>query len=191
MSRFSDFFEENIEKADVFHAFAPSDRFKEKVKDCKVQKDFSYEERGVQVKAGGFFPIAVKYISKYVTAGVIEENPKASEYVKKIDWQFRATTPDMAKNLRKECGRKEEVRKGYFQKFTDYDEYMEKLVIACTVYPDLKDAQLQDNYGVRSEAALLKRILPIDGELSEVKEFVNKINGFDAQVEEKQAEAKN
>lgn len=191
MSRFSDFFEENVEKVGALFAYAPSERFKETVKDCKAVKDFTYEERGINVSAGEFVSIAMKYIDKYVEAKAVELNPKAESYTKKIDWQFQVTTPKKAKFIRRSCEKKEEVKKGYYQKFTDYDEYMEKMVLECTVYPDLQDSELQDSYGVRSEVALLNKLIPVDGELSSIKEFVNKINGFSADIEDKGEEAKN
>lgn len=191
MSRFFDFFEENAERVDVLHAYAPSSRFKEAVKDCKALSDFDYEERGIRVLKGDYVPMAVKYIGKYVKAGVIEENQKAEEYTRRIEWQLRATTPDTANKIRKKCEYREEIKKGLYQKFTDYAMYAIEMAAACIVFPDLRDADLQDSYGVRNETELLKRMIPLEGELSELEAFVSRINGLDMELDNKAEEAKN
>ena len=61
---------------------------------------------------------------------------------------------------------------------------------ACTVYPNLNDAELQDSYGVKSADALLKKML-MPGEYTEYKNRVMEINGYDMSMEELVDEAKN
>ena len=48
------------------------------------------------------------------------------------------------------------ARKNQYQKETDYDLYLGKLAVACTVFPNLNDKELQDSYKVMGAEALLK-----------------------------------
>ena len=44
--------------------------------------------------------------------------------------------------------------------------YQIKLCAAAVVFPNLKNVDLQDNYGVRGEEALLLELLPVAGEFN-------------------------
>ena len=68
--------------------------------------------------------------------------------------------------------------------------YLGKMAAACTVYPDLTDAELQNSYGVMGEDALLKEILNI-GEYNNYLSKVQEVNGFDTSMDELVEEAKN
>ncbi len=54
---------------------------------------------------------------------------------------------------------------------TDYNQYLGKLAVACTVFPNLNDKELQDSYHVMDAEALLK-IMLLPGEYAE---YVEKI----------------
>ena len=64
------------------------------------------------------------------------------------------------------------------------------MCVACTVYPNLNDAELQDSYGVKGADALLKKML-LPGEYTEYKAKVMEVNGYDMSMEELVDEAKN
>lgn len=55
-------------------------------------------------------------------------------------------------------------------------EYLAEAVAACVVFPDLKDAALQDSYGVLGAGRLLEKMLTA-GEFSVLREAVEEING--------------
>ena len=64
------------------------------------------------------------------------------------------------------------------------------MCVACTVYPNLNDVELQDSYGVKGADALLKKMLK-PGEFTEYKAKVMEVNGYDLSMEELVDEAKN
>jgi hypothetical protein len=67
---------------------------------------------------------------------------------------------------------------------------MGRLASACTVVPNLNDAELQNSYGVMGADAALKAMLT-PGEYAEYLIRVQEVNGFDLTFEEKVDEAKN
>jgi hypothetical protein len=67
---------------------------------------------------------------------------------------------------------------------------MAKVCVACTVYPNLNNAELQDSYGVKDGISLLKKML-LPGEYTEYKAKVMEVNGYDLSMEELVDEAKN
>lgn len=73
---------------------------------------------------------------------------------------------------------------------TNYDLYLTRLVIACCVEPNFKNAELQAKYGVMGAEALVDKLLR-PGEYNQLLEAVQKINGFDTDINTLVEEAKN
>lgn len=70
--------------------------------------------------------------------------------------------------------------------------FNELLAVESTVFPDLKNARLQDKFGVYEPVALLKGILSVGGEFMEYIKQTSTINGFlEKEYEEVHEEAKN
>lgn len=67
---------------------------------------------------------------------------------------------------------------------------MGKLAAACTVFPNLNNAELQSNYGVMGADSLLKAML-LPGEYANYLAKVQEVNGFDIDFDEMVEEAKN
>ena len=111
---------------------------------------------------------------------------------KPVEWEIKAIDSDLDEALRKECTKKVPIpgKRGQYNQETDTDKYIGKLCTACTVYPNLNDAELQDSYGVKSADALLKKML-LPGEYTEYKAKVMEVNGYDMSMEELVDEAKN
>ena len=109
-----------------------------------------------------------------------------------IEWEIKAITSQENDDLKKECTKRVKVagKAGAFTLETDPIEYVGKLAAACTVFPDLKDAKLQDSYGVMGADLLLKAMLSA-GEYADYTNKVAEINGFDSKLEEAVEEAKN
>jgi len=80
--------------------------------------------------------------------------------------------------------------KGAYMPETDYDQYVGRLAVACTVFPDLNNKELQDSYQVMGAEALLKKMLT-PGEYREYLSKVQEVNGFDIALEDLVEEAKN
>ena len=73
---------------------------------------------------------------------------------------------------------------------TDTDKMLGLMAAMSTVYPDLKNAELQNSYGVMGEVELLEAMLSA-GELLAYEQEINRINGFDVSFDDKVEEAKN
>lgn len=73
---------------------------------------------------------------------------------------------------------------------TDTDLYNSRLVVACCVEPNFKDAALQEKYGVRGAEDLIDRLLK-PGQYTDLLIAVQEINGFTDDVNDLRDEAKN
>lgn len=109
-----------------------------------------------------------------------------------MEWEIQCITSGEDEALRKSCTNRVPVpgKRGQATQETDYNKYLGKLAVACTAYPDLNDAQLQNSYGVMGGDNLLKAML-LPGEYAEYLAQVQEVNGFDITFEEKVEEAKN
>ena len=123
---------------------------------------------------------------KYVASKRFVKNKKP------VEWELKAVDSDLDELIRKECTKRVPItgKRGQYTQETDTDKYIGKLCVACTVYPNLKDAELQDSYGVKTGDELLKKML-LPGEYTEYKAKVMEINGYDLDMEELVDEAKN
>ena len=106
------------------------------------------------------------------------------------EWEIKAVTPKEDEDIRKSCTKKVQMKKGQFQTETDVDKYVGKLAVACTVYPNLNDAELQDSYGVMGADELLKTML-LPGEYADYLAKVQEVCGFDITQGELVDEVKN
>ena len=121
--------------------------------------------------------------------------PASKRFVDKgdvVEWEIKAIDSDLDEAIRKECTKRVPVpgKRGQYTQETDTDKYIGKMCVACTVFPDLNNAELQDSYGVKSADALLKKML-LPGEYIEYKAKVMEVNGYDMSMEELVDEAKN
>ena len=111
---------------------------------------------------------------------------------KPVEWELKAIDSDLDEAIRKECTKRVPIvgKRGQYNMETDTDKYAGKMCVACTVYPNLNDAELQDFYKVKTPDALLKKMLK-PGEYTEFKAKVMEVNGYDLSMEELVDEAKN
>ena len=123
---------------------------------------------------------------KYVASKRFAENGKP------VEWEIKAIDSDLDEAIRKECTKKVPIagKRGQYTQETDTDKYIGRMCVACTVFPDLNNAELQDAYGVKDGLALLKKMLK-PGEYTEYKAKVMEVNGYDMSMEELVDEAKN
>lgn len=94
--------------------------------------------------------------------------------------------------MRKACAKRVPVpgKRNQYQKETDYDMYLGKLAVACTVFPNLNDKELQDSYKAMGAEALLKAMLT-PGEYAAYVEKVQEVCGFSTPIQDEVDEAKN
>ena len=64
-----------------------------------------------------------------------------------VAWEIKAISGSEDEALRRACVKRALVpgRRNQYQRETDYDMYMGKLAAACTVFPNLKNQELQDS----------------------------------------------
>lgn len=111
---------------------------------------------------------------------------------KPIEWELRTISADEDEAIRKSCTKRVPVpgRKGQFTQETDLNKYLGLLAVACTVYPNLNDVELQNGYGVMGADHLLKTMLHA-GEYTKYVSRVQELNGYDSSMDELVEEAKN
>ena len=111
---------------------------------------------------------------------------------KPVPWEIRCITSEEDEKLRRKCIRSVPVpgKRQQYQKETDFDMYLVRLAVACTVFPNLKDAELQNSYHAMGEEELLTRMLTA-GEYADYVIKVQEVCGFEQGFEEEKEEAKN
>lgn len=114
---------------------------------------------------------------------------------KPVPFELRAISPEEDDALRQEYTKMVRApgkagQRGQMLPRLDTAGYTAALAAACTVYPSLTNAALQDSYGVKNEVDLLRRMLT-PGELSELTYEAQHLCGFDVSLAEKVDEAKN
>lgn len=125
-------------------------------------------------------------VTKFVASERFKKNGKP------VEWEIKPIDSDLDELLRKDCTRKVPIagKRGQYTQELDNDKYIGRMCAACTVYPNLKEAEFQDAFGVKTEDALLKKLL-LPGEYTEYKAKVMEVNGYDLGMEELVDEAKN
>ncbi|WP_127531195.1 phage tail assembly chaperone [Paenibacillus kobensis] len=107
-----------------------------------------------------------------------------------VPWKLRSMTEAENEECRKSATRKVKGKHGQQTVETNADEYLAKLVVASITYPDLKDAQLQQSYGVLGAEGLLRKMLR-PGEYAGLVAKVQELNGFDRDMNDLVEEVKN
>lgn len=69
--------------------------------------------------------------------------------------------------------------------------YIQRMIAASVVMPDLFDSELQDSYGVKTPEDLLMAMVDDPGEYNDLAAFVQKFQGFNVSFEDRVNEAKN
>lgn len=128
-------------------------------------------------------PENVKYVA---SERFLDENKKP------IEWEIKAITSKEDEQLKQSSMRKMAIlgKRNQFVPEIDTNKYMGLLAAACTVFPNLNDANLQDSYGVMCNDELLKAML-LPGEYTNYLIKVQEVCGFDISNQDLIDEAKN
>ena len=139
--------------------------------------------------------------SKFMKANKIEKKNEmyaatkslCDENGKPLEWEFRHITSKENEDLRDACtidvpitGKPNMVRQKVKSSL-----YIQKMVAASVVVPDLYDKDLQDSYGAMTPEELLLAMVDDPGEYNDLASFVQKFQGFNVSFDEKVDEAKN
>ncbi|MEK3993714.1 phage portal protein [Psychrobacillus sp. FSL K6-2365] len=111
---------------------------------------------------------------------------------KPIEWEIASITSDEDELLRKTCTKRVPVpgKRNMYVPETDFNAYVTKLAVKCTIYPNLNDKEVQDSYNVMGAEQLLK-IMLTPGEYADYANKVQEVNGFNIPLEDAVEEAKN
>lgn len=98
---------------------------------------------------------------------------------KPVEWEIRCISADEYARIRSSCIRQVPVigKKGQYTQQLDTYTFQAKVAAACTVFPDLTNAELQDSWGVTKPEDLVGAML-IGGEFDDYITEVFKVNGF-------------
>ncbi|MEL4861023.1 phage portal protein [Pseudoflavonifractor phocaeensis] len=111
---------------------------------------------------------------------------------KPVEWEIRCISSTEDETLRKDSTKRVPVpgKRGAFTQETDYNLYLGRLAVACTVFPNLNDKELQDSYGVMGADVLLKTMLT-PGEYANYLAKVQEVCGYDKTLQDEVDEVKN
>lgn len=112
---------------------------------------------------------------------------------KPLEWEFRHITSKENDVLRDDCTIEVPVtgKPNMFRPKVLSSKYMQKMVAASVVMPDLYDKELQDSYGVTTPEELLLAMVDDPGEYNDLLAFVQRFQGFNVSFNDKVEEAKN
>lgn len=115
------------------------------------------------------------------------------EQGKPLDWEFRHIGSKENEALRESCTVEVQVtgKPNLFRPKLNTSQYIAKMIVAATVYPDLYDKELQDSYEVKTPEDLLFAMVDDAGEYQDFAVWMQKFQGFTKTFDEKVEEAKN
>lgn len=130
------------------------------------------------VKENGFYPATKSLCDE-------KENP--------LDWEFKHISSKENEELREGCTIDIPVtgKPNMYRPKLKSSLYIQRMIAASVVVPDLYDAELQDSYGVKTPEDLLMAMVDDPGEYNDLAAFVQKFQGFNVSFEDKVDEAKN
>ena len=123
----------------------------------------------------------VKYV---VSTRFVDKNKKP------VEWILKPVSSQIDEDLRKQSTITKKNMSGQSQLELDVNKYIGLLAVACTVYPNLNDANLQNSYNVMGSDSLLKKML-LPGEYANYLLKVQEICGFDQKIDNMIKQAKN
>ena len=130
------------------------------------------------VRENGFYP---------ATKSLCDENGKP------LEWEFKPITSKDNEEIRESCTIEVPVtgKPNMFRQKVKTGLYIQRMIAASVIMPDLYDAELQDSYGVKTPEDLLMAMVDDPGEYTDLAAFVQKFPGFNVSFEDKVNEAKN
>lgn len=107
-----------------------------------------------------------------------------------IPWKLRSISEEENEQIRKSATEMIRGANGVRMPQTKSEDYIAKLAVASVVYPELKNADLQQSYGILGADKLLKKMLR-SGEYAALVQKVQQLNGYDRDINDLKEEVKN
>jgi len=122
-----------------------------------------------------------------VTRSLCDENGNP------LEWEFKHISSKENENIRESCTIDVPVtgKPNMYRPKMQTSKYIQKMIVASVVMPDLYDAELQDSYGVKTPEDLLFAMVDDPGEYNDLAAYVQKFQGFNVSFDDKVEEAKN
>lgn len=98
---------------------------------------------------------------------------------KPVEWEIKPLKSREADKIRSECNT---YGKGGKVK-SDTAKFNRAVAAACTVFPNLNDAELQDSYGVMGAEELITEMLDKDGEFQAYVKKCLEVSGYENNAE--------
>jgi len=129
-------------------------------------------------KENGFYP---------ATKSLCDENGSP------LEWEFKHISSKENEEIRESCTVDVPVtgKPNMYRPKLKASFYIQRMIAASVVVPDLYDSELQDSYGVKTPEDLLMAMVDDPGEYSDLAAFVQNFQGFNVSFEDKVDEAKN
>jgi len=115
------------------------------------------------------------------------------EIGKPLMWEIRPLTTKEDEKIRDSSTMEIQIpgKPGVYRNKVNTSAYIAKLIVASVVDPDLYNAELQDNYEVKTPEDLVKEIIDDPGEYIAFAGFIQNFNGFNVTLQEEIDEIKN
>lgn len=110
-----------------------------------------------------------------------------------LEWEFKHITSQENENIRESCMIDIPVtgKPNMYRPKLKTSQYLQKMILASVVFPDLYDSELQDSYSVKTPEDLLFAMVDDPGEYNDLGAWVQKFQGFNTSFDDKVNEAKN
>lgn len=110
-----------------------------------------------------------------------------------LKWEFKHISSKENEEIRENCTIDIPVtgKPNMYRPKLKSSLYIQRMIAASVVVPDLFDSELQDSYGVKTPEDLLLAMVDDPGEYNDLAAFVQKFQGFNVSFEDKVNEAKN
>lgn len=133
---------------------------------------------------GGLSAFMAQNAKKIENIKLVVSDRFTGEDGKPMEWEARCISSREDDILRRDCQRRVPIpgKRGHFTQEFDGVLYLAKLAAACTVFPNLGDAELQDSYGVKCAEELVPRMLT-PGEYTAYTEKLLELCGFGDRAE--------
>ncbi len=131
---------------------------------------------------------AVRQNYKYVASQAFKD-----ENGNPVEWELRPITTKERERIEADCTTEVAVPgKPYATKpKVDYNKFMNMIIAAAVVFPNLNDKELQDSYGVMGAEELVTELLDDYNEHLNLFRYINDVNGLSESFKEKVDKVKN
>lgn len=120
-------------------------------------------------------------------------NSLTDEKGEPVKWEFKHIGSRENETLRDSCTVEVQItgKPNLFRPKLNTSQYISKMIVESTVFPDLYDKELQDSYGVKTPEELVYAMVDDAGEYQDFTVWMQKFQGFSKTFDDKVDEAKN